>query len=103
MKASIFIYVGVLALAIFNGVFSSYSFLIFALQGIWYPPVLPAPLNIMFVLSGLISGIFHLLVTGVPAALLDKFLALKAPTTGLVWLAAMLVPTIKTLFHIGWL
>jgi hypothetical protein len=103
MKASIFIYLGVLALAIFNGVFSSHSFLIFALQGIWYPTVLPAPLNIMFVFSGLISGIFHLLVTGVPAALLEKFLALKPSTTGLVWLAVIFLPTIQTLFHIGWL
>jgi hypothetical protein len=103
MKAAALIYSTVFALAIFNGIFSPHSFTLFALQGIWYPKILPAPLSLMFILSGIISGVLHLMVTGVPAAILEKFMSLKHMTSGLVWLVIMLVPTYQTARHIGWL
>ncbi len=103
MITSVLVYAVVFALAIFNGIFSPHSFTIFALQGIWYPKVLPAPLGLMFFLSGIISGLLHLLVTGIPAALLEKRLPLKHTTSGILWLAVMLLPTFQTLRHMGWL
>ncbi len=103
MKISLLIYAAVLALAIFNGIFSPYSFSLFALQGIWHPKFLPAPLNLMFVLSGIVSGLLHLMVTGIPAAILERFMSLKRSATGLVWLAAMLLPSFQTLRHLGWI
>jgi hypothetical protein len=99
----VLIYGFVLALAVFNGIFSPYSFVVFALQGIWYPAVLPAPLKVMFILSGLISGLLHLLVTGIPTALVERTFALKSELTGLIWLGMLMFPTFKTLQHLGWL
>jgi hypothetical protein len=96
------IYGVVVALAIFNGVFSPQTFMVFALQGIWYPAVWPAPLNVMFVLSGAISVLLHVLGTGIPAAVLEKYFVLSRLVTGLIWLAVMLVPTYQTLRHLGW-
>lgn len=103
MIASTFIYSAVILLAIFNGIFSPYSFTVFALQGIWYPKILPAPLKMMFVVSGIISSLLHLMITSIPAAFLEKHVPLMRVTTGLVWLGAMLLPTYQTLRHLGWL
>lgn len=102
MMKQFVIYAALIALAAFNGIFSPVSFTVFALQGIWYPSFLPSPLNVMFILSGIISGVLHLLVTGVPAAVLEKMIPLDRMTTGLFWLGTMLVPTYQTARHLGW-
>jgi hypothetical protein len=91
------------ALAIFNGMFSPRSFIVFALQGIWYPAFLPAPLTSMFVLSGMISALLHLLVTGVPVALLEKLGAARPNFSSVLWFGIMLLPTFQTLQHLNWL
>ena len=96
------IYAAVVALAVFNGVFAPQSMTVFALQGLWLPSFVSLPLSAMLVLSGIISGVLHLLVTGVPAAILEKSIPLNRVTSGLVWLAVMLVPTYQTLRHLGW-
>ncbi len=97
------IYSVVLVLAVFNGIFSPHSFMVFALQGIWYPVFLPSPLKLMFILSGVISAVLHLLVTGIPAALAEKFFSLQRMPSSLLWLGVMLFPTARTLQHLGWL
>jgi hypothetical protein len=91
------------ALAIFNGIYSSFSFTVFALQGIWYSSSLPFSLSVMFILSGVISGMLHFLVTGIPVAILEKILPLTRLKSGLLWIAVMLVPTFQTARHLGWL
>jgi hypothetical protein len=91
------------ALAIFNGVFSPRSFVIFALQGIWYPAFLPSPLILMLSLSGVISAVLHLLLTAIPAAVFEKIFPNKQNQSTLLWLGASLLPTFQTLRHIGWL
>jgi hypothetical protein len=103
MKTRLIIFVGVIALAIFNGLYSPRSFLIFALQGIWYPTALPAPLTLMFVLSGIISGLLHFLVSGVTAALFERTISNNQNYSLLVWFCAMLVPSVSTLHHMDWL
>jgi hypothetical protein len=102
MKQRLGVYLTVFALAIFNGAFSPRSFLVFALQGIWYPAFIPAPLSQMFLLSGVISAVLHLLVTGVPAALFERFVSSNRDHSALVWLGVMAVPTYQTLRHLGW-
>lgn len=102
MMKHILIYGLVVALAIFNGIFSPQTFTVFALQGIWYPSFWPAPLTVMFVSSGAISVLLHVLGTGIPAAVLEKYFVLSRLVTGLIWLALMLVPTYQTLRHLGW-
>jgi hypothetical protein len=101
MTKLILTYGSVMALAVFNGIFSPHTFLVFALQGIWYPPFLPSPLNVMFVLSGMVSGLLHLLITGIPSAVLEKLFPLQRVVSGLIWLGVMLLPTYQTLLHLG--
>jgi hypothetical protein len=102
MIKRVMIYSLVAALSVFNGIFSAKTFLIFALQGIWYPAFLPAPLTVMLFLSGVISTVLHLLITGIPAAMFEKYwLAYKNSTqSAFVWLAAMAWPTLITLQHV---
>lgn len=95
--------IAILALAAFNGIYSPRAFMIFALQGIWYPAFLPAPLTLMFILSGVISVLLHLLITGVPAALIERFVTRNSNISILVWLGTMLLPTYQTLRHLEWL
>jgi hypothetical protein len=95
------IYALIAGLAVFNGLFSPKSFVIFALQGIWYPSFLPAPLTFMFALSGVIMTLLHLLLTGIPVGLFERIWPQhrKATTAASLWLATMFVPTAYTLNH----
>lgn len=93
----------ILALAIFNGIYSPQSFMIFALQGIWYPAFLPAPLTLMLILSAAISTLLHALITGVPAALFERLTSSERYYSMIVWLGTMLLPTYQTMRHLGWL
>jgi hypothetical protein len=102
MTVRLYVYVILVGLAVFNGVFSPQSFLVFALQGIWYPAILPMPLTQMFFLSGAISGLLHLLITGIPAALFEKFVSTDRTSSGLLWLGIMLLPTYQSFRHLGW-
>jgi hypothetical protein len=101
MMKQILVYGAVVVLAIFNGIFSPHSFLVFALQGIWYPSFLPAPLNMMFILSGIISGVLHFLATGIPVAILERRIPLQRLSAGLLWVGVMMLPTVQTIRHLG--
>jgi hypothetical protein len=101
MMKLVLVYGAVVALATFNGIFSPHSFLVFALQGIWYSSSLPAPLNMMFILSGIISGVLHLLATGIPVAILERRISLQRFSAGLLWLGVMMLPTVQTIRHLG--
>ena len=103
MMQRVFILVAIVVLAIFNAMFSPHTVLVFALQGIWYPPFLPAPLTFMLVLSGIISAVLHLLVTGIPVGLFDRFFPEQKTASALLWLGLMLMATILTLQNKGWL
>ena len=103
MSARMLMYLAILGLAIFNGIYSSWSFLVFALQGIWYPGFLPTHLPTLVIVSGFISAVLHVLVTGVPVALVEKFLPAKPDLSAGLWLSVMLLPTLQTLRHVGWL
>lgn len=103
MMRQILIYGGIAALAVFNGIFSPHSIMVFALQGIWYPSFLPSPLKTMFILSGIISALAHLLVAGIPSAVLEKLIPVQRDVSGLIWLGVMLLPTAQTFRHLGWL
>jgi hypothetical protein len=104
MKMRVLLLVLLLALAVFNALYSSRTVMIFALQGIWYPQSLPSSLSLMFVISAVSSGLLHLMVTGVPVALLEK-LGWTGPNktwaAGL-WLVTLCVPTFQTLKYLAW-
>jgi hypothetical protein len=81
----------IIALAIANGILSPKLMMVFALQGIWYPSLLPAPLQLMFVLSAVILALLHFMVSGVPAALYEKLRGQEQAdvTSCLIWLATL--------------
>jgi hypothetical protein len=97
------IYLAVAALAVFNGVISTTTFTVFALQGIWYHAVLPSNLTSMFILSGTISTLLYAIAGGIPAALLETAMPRykKSTLTACIWLATMIIlsaPTLMKLF-----
>lgn len=88
----------VVGLAIVNGIFSPALIAVFALQGIWYPFFLPPALSLVFALSSLILSTLTLMVAGVPAALYERITSGKSSfTSGLVWLAGVLLLTLPAL------
>ncbi len=97
----IFVYSAVAALAVLNGISSPKTFMVFALQGIWYPGFLPAPLLWMIALSAIVMTLLHIVVTGVPVALFEKLRPDQrgSVTAALLWLAVMVIPTAYTLRH----
>jgi hypothetical protein len=101
MMIRILIYLAIAALAVFNGIASPKAFTIFALQGIWYPSVLPSNLTMMFVLSGTICTLLHAIVTGIPAAILERARPgyRNSAISAALWLATMMIITTPTLLH----
>jgi hypothetical protein len=97
----VLVYCVVALLAVFNGIFSPKSFVIFALQGIWYPSFLPAPLLWMLVLSGTLMALLHVMATGIAVGLLEHIKPewRNSLASALLWLVVMLVPTFYTLQH----
>jgi hypothetical protein len=100
--------VPIIALAILNGLFSPHLIAVFALQNFWYPFFLPASLSLVFALSSLLVATLYLMVSGVPAALFEKFLGegRASLTSRIVWFSAMALMTLPSLPNIlkqlGW-
>jgi hypothetical protein len=92
----------VVGLAIVNGIFSPALIAIFALQGIWYPFFLPPVLGLVFALSSLILSTLTMMAAGVPAALYERLASdgKSSFTSGLIWLAGMIVLTLPALPNI---
>jgi hypothetical protein len=55
----------------------------------------------MFILSGIISGVLHLLATGIPVAILERRIPLQRLSAGLLWVGVMVLPTVQTIRHLG--
>lgn len=92
----------IVGLAILNGMFSPALIPVFALQGIWYPFFLPAILPAVFLACSLIVSTFTLMLSGVPAALYEKFAGDGETSfaSGLVWLVAAAALTLPALPNI---
>jgi hypothetical protein len=94
--------VAIVGLAILNGMFSPALIPVFALQGIWYPFFLPAMLPAVFLACSLIVSTFTLMLSGIPAALYEKYLGegKSSSVSGLIWLVAVAVLTLPALLNI---
>jgi len=90
--------VPVIGLAIVNGMFSPLLGLVFALQGLWYPFFLPNALGVVFALSSLLLSTLFLMVSGVPAALYEKFTTpgQSSSTSRMIWLTSMALMTLPS-------
>ncbi len=91
--------VPIVGLAIVNGMFSPLLAVVFALHGLWYPFFLPALLPLVFMLSSLLLSTLYLMLSGVPAAVYERFTGQTEPgfASRVIWLATMAVMTLPSL------
>lgn len=87
------------ALAILNGVMSPFLLSVFVLYPLWYPNWAPVDQTAVVTLSSLILSSSMLMITGVPAALYERFVSRggTSVTSAAIWLACMVLATIPTL------
>lgn len=83
----------VLALAMFNGIFSPLVHLVAAYHFVWAPPWLPSEPSFVFYFSSLILATTTLLLSGIPAALIEHFVpaSREAPGPNAIWAIGALV------------
>lgn len=79
-------YVALLAFAILNGIFSPATAATFLLHPLWYPPIAPFSLPIVFMLSSLIVATATLMLAGVPAALYEHASGKRQDNTASAWI-----------------
>ena len=75
-----------LGLAAFNGIFSPLVLSIAAYSFVWAPAWLPATPGVTFYLSSLVLATTTLLLSGVPAALVERAVPMARTSAGPVWL-----------------
>ncbi|MGE0501722.1 MAG: hypothetical protein AB7I79_12295 [Rhizobiaceae bacterium] len=81
--------VPIIGIAIVNGIFSPAVIFVTAGYFIWYPGWLPTHVEFVYMASALVVSTLTLMISGVPAALYERFAAAPQPhVTGTIWLAA---------------
>lgn len=91
--------IATVALAILNGLMSPFLLSVFVLYPLWYPNWAPVNQTVVVMLSSLILSSVMLMVTGVPAALYERFTNRQSTdrTSAAIWLAGMVLATLPTL------
>jgi heme/copper-type cytochrome/quinol oxidase subunit 3 len=79
----------VLGIAVFNGIFSPLVHLVAAYSFLWMPPWLPAEPSTLFYFSSLIVATTTLLVSGIPAALIEHAVPDSREAPGPNWMWAL--------------
>ena len=92
----------VLGVAAFNGIFSPLVQLVAAYSFVWAPPWLSTDPGVTFYFASLILATTTLLVSGVPAALLEQAVpgAREAAGPNLVWAAIAVVLTLPAVVRL---
>ncbi len=92
----------VLGLAVFNGIFSPLVHLVAAYSLIWAPPWLPNDPSVTFYFASLIVATTTLLLSGVPAALIERAFpaSREAPGPNWVWALVALVLSFPALVRV---
>ena len=97
------LFIGAVAVALYNGLFSPFSFIVMGLAPAWMPGFVP--LNAATALYGasLIVSTTTLLLAGVPAALYERWRGTAStPASCLIWLiGAMLLTLPAVLVTLG--
>lgn len=91
--------IATVALAILNGIASPLLLSVFVLYPLWYPGWAPVDQTTVVTLSSLILSSVMLMVTGVPAALYERFSGQQKTTevSAWIWLGCMILATLPTL------
>lgn len=82
-------YSALLAFAIVNGIFSPATAMAFLLHPLWYPPIAPFYLPIVFMISSLIVATSTIMLAGVPAAIYEHLSGRRTENrvSAWIWLA----------------
>lgn len=91
-----------LGIAVFNGIFSPLVFVVAVYSFVWAPPWLPAGASLTFYLSSLIVATSTLLLSGVPAAVIERLRpqAREAPGPALVWAIVALILSLPAIIRL---
>ncbi|WP_181702082.1 hypothetical protein [Chthonobacter albigriseus] len=86
-------YAALLGFAIVNGIFSPATAMTFLLHPIWYPPIAPFSLPIVFMFASLIVSTATIMIAGVPAAIYEHVSGRRVdnPVSAWIWLAGTAV------------
>lgn len=91
--------VPVMALAIVNGIFSPFVFVVWTFAPAWYPGFIPFTPELSFYLTSLVCATLTLMLSGVAAALFERFTGRQETdeTAMWVWFAAAAVLSLPAL------
>lgn len=95
----------VLGLSAANGIFSPYLDLVLALSPVWLPTWLPESAGLLFYASSMLTATTTLLVSGIPAALAERFVhGLRGSVSAMaIWALAAFVLTLPGLARLFFL
>ncbi|WP_181706987.1 hypothetical protein [Chthonobacter rhizosphaerae] len=79
-------YVALLGFAIVNGIFSPAVAFAFLLHPLWYPPIAPFYLPVVFLLSSLLVATATLMIAGVPAAIFEHVSGQRKDNKASAWI-----------------
>lgn len=90
------LFMGVVAVALYNGLFSPFTFLVLQWAPVWMPGFVPFSVPVALYGASLIVATTTLVVSGVPAALYERRRRLPASssTSCLIWLIGAILLTI---------
>lgn len=98
------IFIAVALVSLFNGLFSPFIAVVLAFLPFWMPEFVPATPQTALMGSSIITSFTTLFVSGIPAALYERFVGAPGPTqTGMViWLgtaSVLSLPALAVLPH----
>lgn len=88
----------VLGAAILNGIFSPWLLAVYVLYPLWYPDWMPQYAQIVYMLSSLILSTLTLMISGIPAALYERFAGEpRGAITTAIWVAGAVILTLPAI------
>jgi hypothetical protein len=95
------LFVGVVAVALYNGLFSPLTGLVFLMAQSWMPVFVPLTIETAQYGASLIVSTTTLLLAGVPAALYERWRGLEtsSPQSCLMWLIGVILLTIPAVLQ----
>ncbi len=90
------LFVGVVAIALYNGLFSPFTFIVLQWAPAWMPSFVPFSIAVALYGASLIVATTTLLLSGVPAALYERWRGLPASSGAscLIWLIGAILLTL---------
>jgi hypothetical protein len=90
-----------LLISMLNGIFSPFVLFVFITYWIWYPGFLPQIPQAVYFASSLILSTLTVMVSGIPAALYERYAAQPSETTaGIIWVSGAMLLTLPALPNI---